>query len=85
MTRRNFMTDDATVAALDRFRAEVQARGGAELSRSEVLRAMIRGLDGALSTLRIRFPCSQNEEQLREALRRWIVSIYTSTQRKESA
>ncbi len=77
MNRRNFMTDDATIKALDRFRSEVKAQGGTDLSRSQVLRAMVCGLDGALHRLSISFPGSETELELRDALGAWIVFLHS--------
>lgn len=79
MTRNNFMMDEETLRAIDRCRAEAHARGGAELSRSQTVRAFVRGLDEALRGLRVSMPAVTDEHELRIAVAQWIARRVHST------
>lgn len=72
MRRNNFMTDDDTLAALDRIAAENVRRGGPPLSRSEVLRAIVRAVNHTLVQRGLWFSAASDGEALCKGMRSWL-------------
>jgi hypothetical protein len=79
MKRHNYVADWQTIVALDRCRAEAHGRGGELLSRSQLIRAFIRGFDESLQVLQIAMPAVDTEDELRTAIANWIIRRHRST------
>ena len=80
MKRINLMLDLATLEAADGLIAEIQRKGGKELSRSEVVRAVCRAVEEALRRLDMGLPVLESGDELRETLLEWIIESEQSIQ-----
>jgi len=81
MKRINLMLDLATLQATDSLIVEIQRKGGKELSRSEVVRAVCCAVEEALRRLGIWLPVLESGEELRETLFDWITKAEQSSRK----
>ena len=81
MKRINLMLDLATLQATDRLIAEIQRKGGQELSRSAIVRAVCCAVEEALRKLGMGLPVLESDEELRETLFEWITEAEQSSRK----